>query len=301
MRPQEVLRDADTALYRAKAAGKSRHQTFDAAMHARAVKLLQMENDLRRAIDRREFELHYQPILNIGTGVIRGFEALLRWRHPESGLIAPADFIPIAEETGLIIPIGKWVLDEACRQTALWHAMFPDRLLDINVNLSAKQFSQDNLVEQITAALRETGLPPKHLILEITESVVMERPEQTIQMLKRLKALGIQINIDDFGTGYSSLAYLQRFPVDTMKIDRSFISRLDGSAEDAEIVSTIIALAHNLNMKVTAEGIETPAQLAQLANLKCENGQGFFLSKPMPSGAATAVLRHGLTQPAAAA
>jgi diguanylate cyclase (GGDEF)-like protein/PAS domain S-box-containing protein len=289
-RPQDVLRDADTAMYRAKATGKSRHQLFDTAMHARAIKLMQTENDLRRAIDRNEFELHYQPILHMASGVIRGFEALVRWRHPERGLVSPADFIPIAEETGLIIPIGRWVLQEGCRQAAAWHAMFPENLLDININLSGKQFSQSDLVEQVIGVLRQTKLPARNLILEITESVVMENPESTILMLQRLKALGIQIHIDDFGTGYSSLAYLQRFPVDTMKIDRSFIARMSEDAENAEIVRTIIALAHNLNMKVTAEGIETAEQLAQLQGLKCENAQGYFLSRPLDGAAATEIL-----------
>ena len=293
-RPQDVLRDADTAMYRAKAGGKSRYQTFDAAMHARAVKLLKLENDLRRAIDREEFTLHYQPILNIGAKTIRGFEALLRWQHPELGLIAPSDFIPVAEETGLIIPIGKWVLAEACRQAAAWHASHPDRPIDINVNLSGKQFSQDDLVEQVTSVLRHTGLPAHHLILEITESVVMEHPEQTIKTLQQLKSLGVKIHIDDFGTGYSSLAYLQRFPVDTMKIDRSFITRIGDNPENGEIVRTIIALAHNLNMNVTAEGIETPAQLAHLTSLNCESAQGYFLSRPIHADEATDMLRTGM-------
>jgi len=286
-RPQDVLRDADTAMYRAKAMGKSRYQVFDIAMHARAVSMLQIENDLRRAIDRNEFELHYQPILDLGTRRLRAFEALVRWRHPERGLISPADFIPVAEETGLIIPLGRWVLEEACRQTARWHAQFPQQPVDINVNLSGKQFSQGDLVEQVVTVLHETQLPAKHLILEITESVVMENPEATISMLHRLKTIGVQLNIDDFGTGYSSLAYLQRFPVDAMKIDRSFIARIGQDPENIEIVKTIIALAHNLNMKVTAEGIETSEQLAHLEGLSCENAQGYYLSRPVMSGAAT--------------
>lgn len=290
-RPQDVLRDADIAMYRAKALGKSRHQMFDAAMHTRAVKLLQIENDLRRAIDRCEFELHYQPILNIASNSVRGFEALVRWRHPERGLIPPSDFIPVAEETGLIVPLGHWVLREGCRQIALWQAMVPDRPLDININLSGKQFAQADLIETVTGVLKETGVQPARLILEITESVVMESPETTITMLKRLKALGVQINIDDFGTGYSSLAYLQRFPVDTMKIDRSFVSRIGNDTESVEIIRTIIALAHNLNMKVTAEGIETAEQLQQLQELQCENAQGFFLSRPLDCAAATEILR----------
>jgi len=291
-RPQDVLRDADTAMYRAKAKGKSCYQIFDAGMHARAVQVLQIENDLRRAIDRNEFELHYQPIMKIGSDRIKSFEALIRWRHPERGLIAPSEFIPMAEETGLIIPIGRWVLHEACRQTARWHAQFPTLRPDINVNLSGKQFSQADLVEQVIGALHETGLPPEHLTLEITESVVMGDPESAILMLLRLRDLGVKLNIDDFGTGYSSLAYLQRFPVDTMKIDRSFVSRMHEAPENAEIIRTIVALAHALNIQVTAEGIETAEQLAQLQILKCENAQGYFLSRPVPSQAATQLMAN---------
>jgi EAL domain-containing protein (putative c-di-GMP-specific phosphodiesterase class I) len=291
-RPEDIVRDADTAMYRAKAMGKSRYQVFDVAMHAGAVKLLQTENDLRRAIDRNEFELHYQPIHSIRTGQLCGFEALIRWRHPHRGLVSPAEFIPVAEETGLIIPIGIWVLHEACRQTAAWHAQFPDHPVDINVNLSAKQFAQSDLVEQVMNALQQAGLPARHFNLEITESVVMVNPEATISMLRRLKDLGVKLNIDDFGTGYSSLAYLQQFPVDTIKIDRSFVSRVTESTDNTEIVRTIIELAHNLCMKVTGEGIETQDQLSTLARLNCEKGQGFFLSRPLPSIAATEMLQQ---------
>jgi len=298
-RPEDVIRDADTALYRAKALGKSRYQLFDAEMHLRAMAQMQIENDLRRAIDRGEFELYYQPILNIKQHQIRGFEALIRWRHPERGLIQPSEFISTAEETGLILPIGKWVLEEACRQTALWHAAFPNQRVDINVNLSGRQFSQTDLIEQVTRVLRQTGLAPKHLILEITESVVMDHPETAIAMLHGLKSLGVQLHIDDFGTGYSSLAYLQRFPVDTMKIDRSFINRMSHDSENAEIVRTIISLAHNLDMKVTAEGIETAAQLEHLGSLDCENAQGYFLSRPLTSSDATNMLKLPLTEAAA--
>jgi diguanylate cyclase (GGDEF)-like protein/PAS domain S-box-containing protein len=300
-RPQEILRDADTAMYRAKALGKSRYQIFDTAMHAGAVKQLLIENDLRRAIDRNEFELYYQPIQNIESGRVSGFEALIRWKHPERGLIPPSDFIPVSEDTGLIVPIGQWVLHEACRQTAEWHASFPENLVDINVNLSGKQFAQPDLVEQVMSALNAASLPAQHLILEITESVVMVNPQATITMLNRLKNLGVQINIDDFGTGYSSLAYLQQFPVDTMKIDKSFIARMNRSAEGLEIVRTIIELAHNMNMKVTAEGIESADQLSQLAGLNCEHAQGYFLSRPLKITAATELLQAIQPDGAAAA
>ena len=338
--PQDVLRDADTAMYSAKAKGKAgggRSEVFDAAMHAHAVKLLKIENDLRRALDRGEFRLVYQPIVEIQSGRIKSFEALIRWSHPELGLVAPAEFIPLAEETGLILPIGRWVLFQACRQTALWHAQGAS--VDINVNLSGIQFSQPDLLDQVTQALQENGLPPQHLILEITESVVMHNPDAAVGALHRLKALGLKLNIDDFGTGYSSLAYLQQFPVDTMKIDRSFISRLaqpvlvalasdnqtapvasarvpktvpvalarvapgtsgvatpqlldtTTHAENAaEIVRTIIHLAHSLKMKVTAEGIETPQQLAFLQSLHCDHAQGYLISRPLDAHAAADLL-----------
>jgi EAL domain-containing protein (putative c-di-GMP-specific phosphodiesterase class I) len=254
------------------------------------VKLLKIENDMRRAMERGEFDLYYQPIIEINTGRIKGFEALIRWRHPELGLISPAEFIPVAEETGLILPIGRWALFEACRQTAQWHAAAPNTKVDVNVNLSGKQFSQPDLTEQVVEALRASGLESRHLILEITESVVMENPEATIATLHRLRALGVQLNIDDFGTGYSSLMYLQRFPVDTMKIDRSFVSRLAQDTENGEIVKTIIHLAHSLNMKVTAEGIESQEQLSHLRKLHCENAQGYLFSKPLHAGAAGELL-----------
>ena len=293
VRPQDLLRDADTAMYRAKAAGRNRHQVFDSAMHQRAVKLLDTENDLRRAVERDEFELHYQPIVEIETGRIKAFEALVRWRRPDRGLVMPGEFISVAEETGLITSIGRWVLNEACRQTAVWQAEIPGRSdIAIAVNLSAKQFTQPDLCEQVQEALRKAKLRAESLILEITESVVMVNAEQAAAVLRRLKSLGARVNIDDFGTGYSSLAYLQKFPVDTMKIDRSFITRLDGSAENTEIVRTIVTLAHNLSMTVTAEGVETEAQLEHLAGMACENSQGYLLSKPLAATAAAELLRN---------
>ncbi|HUB27138.1 MAG TPA: EAL domain-containing protein [Tepidisphaeraceae bacterium] len=290
-RPQDLLRDADTAMYRAKAAGRNRHQLFDAAMHQRVVKLLDTEHDLRRAIERGEFELHYQPIVRIDTGLITAFESLIRWRRPDVGLVMPGEFISVAEETGLITSIGKWALYEACRQMAAWHNELPKhRDVKIAVNLSAKQFAQPDLCEQIQDALRRSGLAAGALILEITETVVMDNAEQAAAVLRRLKALGARVNIDDFGTGYSSLAYLQKFPVDTMKIDRSFISRLDNGDENQEIVRTIVTLAHNLNMTVTAEGVETESQMQHLATMACENSQGFLLSKPLSAADARQLL-----------
>jgi diguanylate cyclase (GGDEF)-like protein/PAS domain S-box-containing protein len=290
-RPQDVLRDADIAMYRAKALGKNRYQLFDSVMHQRAVQLLETETDLRRAVERDEFILHYQPILQIATGKIHAFEALVRWQHPDRGLIPPNDFISIAEETGLITSIGRWVLSQACGQAAAWRTAFPG-LDDIGmaVNLSARQFSQPDLIEEIQQALQHHNLPAHCLILEITESVLMDDARQAAGVLRSLKDLGVKIYIDDFGTGYSSLAYLQNFPVDTMKIDRSFVSRLDGSVENSQIVQTIVTLAHTLNMTVTAEGVETEIQLNHLRKMSCENSQGFLLSRPLTAQSATELL-----------
>ncbi|MDT4895691.1 MAG: hypothetical protein QOH25_768 [Acidobacteriota bacterium] len=293
-RPEEVLRDADTAMYRAKMLGKARHEVFDKTMHARAMNLLQMEADLRRAIERKEFVLHYQPIVALETGTISGFEALIRWQHPERGFVSPEEFIPIAEETGLIIPIGQWVLRQACRQIHDWQVQFPQYPpLQISVNLSSKQFITSNLSEQVRQILAETNVEPHSLKLEITESMVMENFETAIEMLNQLRTLGIELSIDDFGTGYSSLSYLHRFPISTLKIDRSFVSRMSDNSENAEIVRTIMMLARSLKMDVVAEGVETQDQLAQLAMLECEYGQGYYFSKPLDvEGAAKLLADH---------
>jgi diguanylate cyclase (GGDEF)-like protein len=290
-RPEDILRDADTAMYRAKQRGKARHEMFDQAMHTRAMDLLGLERDLRWAVERQELFIQYQPIVSLDTGVLRGFEALVRWQHPERGLILPVKFIPIAEETGLIIPIGIWVLGEACRQMRRWQELCPtDEPLMMSVNLSGKQFMQPDLLEQIKAVLRETGLDPRSLKLEITESVVMENIETATHTLEQLRTLGVELSIDDFGTGYSSLSYLQRFPVSTLKIDRSFISRMTESDGTAEIVRTIMKLAQNLGMDVVAEGVETEQQRTQLRDLECEFGQGYHFSKPMDGDAAEVFL-----------
>ena len=290
-RSEEVLRDADTAMYRAKMLGKARHEVFDKTMHARAMQILQLETDLRRALERNEFVLHYQPIVALETGTIRGFEALIRWQHPERGFISPDDFIPIAEETGLIVPIGQWVIEEACRQIRRWQDEFPQYPpLQISVNLSSKQFINSDLIAQIRQALRETGLDAHSLKLEITESMVMENVEVATDMLQQLRNLGIELSIDDFGTGYSSLSYLHRFPISTLKIDRSFVSSMTGNNENAEIVRTIMMLARSLKLDVVAEGVETQDQLSQLAALECEYGQGYFFSKPLNAEAASRLL-----------
>ncbi|HEY0099161.1 MAG TPA: EAL domain-containing protein [Pyrinomonadaceae bacterium] len=289
-RPEEILRDADTAMYRAKQLGKARYEMFDEAMHTRAMDRLGLERDLRRAVERQELFLQYQPIVSLGSGSLRGFEALVRWQHPERGIISPVEFIPLAEETGLIIQIGGWVLREACRQMSRWQDIpRQDKPLQISVNLSCKQFLQPDLLEQIQAVLQETGLDPRSLKLEITESVVMENIETATSTLERLQAFGVELSIDDFGTGYSSLSYLQHFPVSTLKIDRSFVSRMTESAGTAEIVRTIMHLGQNLGMNVIAEGVETEQQSAQLKALGCEFGQGYYFSRPMDSDAAEAL------------
>lgn len=279
---EALIRDADTAMYRAKLNGKARFEIFDPQMREQALRIMQLETDLRRAIGRNEFVLYYQPIVSFATGRLAGFESLIRWNHPQRGFISPADFIPIAEDNGMINPIGRWVLQESCRQLREWQTKFPAcQHLTINVNLSGKQFSQPNLIDVIRETLEKTGLSASFLKLEITETVIMENAESAAVMLNELKALGSQLAIDDFGTGYSSFSHLHRFPIDTLKIDRAFISRMDASAESSEIVRTMLTLAHNLKMSVVAEGIETAAQVKQLRTLGCEYGQGYFLNRPM--------------------
>ena len=290
-RAEDILRDADTAMYRAKTMGKARHEIFDKAMHARAMNLLQLETDLRRAIEREEFFVQYQPIVSLETSHLRGFEALVRWKHPTRGLISPIDFIPVAEETGLIVQIGEWVLRESCKQMQYWQVLFPaDPPMFISVNLSGKQFAQPDLISEVANILDETGLNPRNLKLEITESVVMENIETATEMLKQLRSLGVKLSIDDFGTGYSSLSYLHRFPIDTLKIDRSFVTQMSDNNENMEIVRTVVMLAQNLGMDVVAEGVETSDQLSLLQRLGCEFGQGYFFSKPVDASAAEKII-----------
>ena len=288
---EDILRDADTAMYRAKSLGKMRHEVFVKTMHFSAMHQLQMETDLRHAIEREEFFVHYQPIVSIDSGALEGFEALVRWQHPERGLIMPDKFVSLAEETGLILPIGRFVLREACNQMRRWQDQSALALpLTISVNLSNKQFTQPDLIDQIKAILQETRLDPRCLKLEITESVVMENIETATEMLRQLRLLGVTLSIDDFGTGYSSLSYLHRFPINTLKIDRSFVSRMLENNENAEIVRTIVMLAHNLNMDVVAEGVETTEQLSQLRELGCQSGQGYLFSKPIDCQTALAFI-----------
>ncbi len=290
-RPADLLRDADTAMYRAKSLGKTRHEVFDPAMHQHAANLLQMENDLRRAVERREFVVYYQPIIELETGKIGSFEALVRWQHPELGFVSPADFIPLAEETGLIVPLGEMVLREACRQMRAWQRRFdlPDSVT-MSVNLSGKQFAQTDLMGSVKQVLKETGLAPQHLKLEITESVVMENITTATETLHHLHDFGISLSIDDFGTGYSSLSYLHRFPASTLKIDRSFVSQMSHNNENTEIVRTIRMLAQSLGMDIVAEGVETQEQLTQLQALGCEYGQGYLFSRPVAAEPAAALL-----------
>ncbi|MCK6396428.1 EAL domain-containing protein [Zoogloea sp.] len=290
--PDELLRDADTAMYRAKADGKACYALFDAAMHHRAVAALDMESSLRRAIDRNGFELHYQPVIELHNGRISSFEALIRWPHETRGLIPPAEFIPLAEETSLILPIGRWALREACRQLRQWQAE-DARLagLGISVNLSARQFSDEGLVSQVADVLEETGLTPACLKLEITESVLMVNAQLALTRLAQLRAMGIGISMDDFGTGYSSLSYLQRFPIDTLKIDQSFIGAMEHTMEGAEIVRAILNLGKALHLEVIAEGAESSAQVDMLRDMGCPLTQGYFFSRPLPRHEAEALLR----------
>ena len=293
-RPEEVVRDADTAMYRAKSLGKARHAIFDEEMHRRAVEQIRLETELRRAVERHEFRLHYQPIVSLRSGALEGFEALIRWQHPSKGLIHPGAFLPVAEETGLIVPIGWRVLEEACRQVAGWHDRYPnDRHLSMNVNLSRKQFVQGDLVGRLREILTDTQVDPRVLRLEVSEGLITSNSESTVARLRQLKDLGVQLHIDDFGTGGASLSYLHRLPTDTIKIDRSFVSRVDTENGKLGIIHTIISLARSLGMQVTAEGLETASQLARLRELECESGQGYYFSKPLTSRAADELIaRH---------
>ena len=292
---EDVWRDADTAMYGARAGGDSRYQMCDLTMHAAAVSRLKLESDLRQAESRGELQIHYQPIVSLRNGCLTGFEALLRWQRPGFGLVPPLEFIPVAEETGLIVPIGSWVLREACSQMRDWQLRFPSQpALTIAVNFSAKQFIQPNLVEQVKQVLGETHLDPGSLKIELTESVAMQDAERTTRILTELRALGLGTSIDDFGTGYSSLSYLIRLPLDILKLDRSFVSRMDKNKESRQIVHTIISLADNLGMDVVAEGIETVEQADELKLLGCQYGQGYFFSKPINKGSVEALLKSGM-------
>ena len=297
-RPDDLLRDADLAMYRAKANGKSRYEVFDHTMNARVTERLALETSLRRALERGEFRVHYQPIIDLADGEVSGFEALVRWEHPKRGLVSPLDFIPLAEETGLILPIGRWVLEESCRQIVAWQRLIgPERRLMLSVNISARQLQHPGLVETVAEILEQTGLEPSSLKLELTESLMMHDLDLTIERLRALLALGIELALDDFGTGYSSLAYLRRLPVSFLKIDRSFVKQLGVDPEDSAIVRAIVSLAHDLGMTVVGEGVETDGQRRELRRLGCSYGQGYLFSRPVSADVAEALLVH---QPARA-
>ena len=293
-KPEDYLRDADTAMYRAKETGKARYEIFDSKMHLRNINLLKVETDMRRAIERGEFRAHYQPIIALDTGEILEFESLIRWEHPERGMIPPNDFIGIAEETGLIIPIGRWILEESCRQLKEWQNLNTPHQLSVSVNLSAKQLMHPSLISQVKEVLQKTGLDSQFLKLEVTETTVMEHSETALKVLSQLRELGVRLSTDDFGTGFSSLSYLHRFPFDRLKIDRSFINKMDQDTKSGEIVRTILMLAQNLNIETVAEGIETQQQLSQLQELGCNFGQGFLFSKPVAAPEAENLIKNGL-------
>ncbi|MGF1568526.1 MAG: putative bifunctional diguanylate cyclase/phosphodiesterase [Nodosilinea sp.] len=297
-KPADLLRDAHTAMYRAKALGKSRFEIFAAGMLTEAVNRLQLESDLISALDNQEFLLYYQPIVRLQTGELAGFEALVRWHQKDRGFVLPNAFIPAAEETGLIMALGQWIFREACQQLRDWHDLFPQySQLTMSINLSNRQFAQPDLVTQIEAALRETQVNGSCVRLEITESMVMGDVDAAIDLMLRLKSLDLKLAIDDFGTGYSSLSYLHRFPMDTLKVDKSFVGRLEQSDEDRAIINTILTLGQKLGMEVVAEGVETLAQANLLRQEQCDYGQGYFFAKPLPSEAALALLKKNLNNP----
>jgi diguanylate cyclase (GGDEF)-like protein len=295
-RAEEALRDADIAMYHAKAQGKARYEVFNLNLREQAMTRLALESELREALERQELELYYQPILSLSSSHIAGFEALLRWHHPRRGLLGPGEFIPIAEETGLMMPMGQWVLATACRQLQAWHARFPSKPhLTMSVNISVRQFAEPNLAEQVEQILQAVGLDGQHLKLEITESAYLDRSEPVMTTFNSLRRMGIQFHVDDFGTGYSSLSYLQDFPIQSIKIDRAFVNRMGESNNQTDIVRAIITMAHDLGMEAIAEGVETLEQLNELKQLGCDYVQGFFLSKPINATKIEALLKESRT------
>ncbi len=290
--PEQILRDADIAMYQAKAKGKSCSVVFEKGMHALAVELLKLETDLRKAVERNEFVVYYQPVVSSVSNCVIGYEALVRWKHPERGLLYPGDFINIAEETGLIVFIDRFVLREACMQMSKWQHQFPESSLKfMSVNISNKQFLQADMVEYVTWVIHETNIIPSSLKIEITEYVIIDNPETLIGIFSQLRSLGIQLYIDDFGTGYSSLSYLHLLPIDGIKIDRSFIRRIGNQGENSEIIKTIMLLAQDMNVNVIAEGIETENQLENIKALKCDYWQGYLFFKPVDSEHAEALIK----------
>jgi diguanylate cyclase (GGDEF)-like protein/PAS domain S-box-containing protein len=290
-RPEEILRDADTALSHAKRAGRDRCEIFSPEMHEASVRFLENETELRSAVDRGEFRAFYQPIVDLSTARLVGFEALIRWEHPDRGSISPGEFIQVAEETGLIYPIGEWMLRQTCRQLAAWQRVYVEaKDISVAVNVSAKQFMQADVGALVSRVLEETGIRPESLKLELTESVMAENLSHVANVMSSLKQLGVKLSIDDFGTGYSSLSNLHLLPVDTLKVDRSFVNHMDDGSENREIIKTIVSLANSLRLDLIAEGIETEEQLVQLRNLGCGYGQGFYFAPPLDANAAEALI-----------
>jgi predicted signal transduction protein with EAL and GGDEF domain len=297
----ELIRNADTAMYAAKAGGRGRYELFQPAMHVHALERFEIQADLRHAVDRAEFRVHYQPIVDFATGAIQGVEALIRWMHPSRGLLPPGDFIAAAEETGLIVPMGMWVLDEACRQAAAWRAEYPHAAtLWVSVNLSTRQLLEPDLVTRVEEILSGSGLDPAALILEITEGSLLQGVEETIEKLEDLKGLGIRLAIDDFGTGTSSLGHLRRFPIDVLKIDKSFVDDVATTgSEGPALVRAVVDLARTLRLETVAEGIEEIEQLTQLRSAGCVSGQGFLFAKPLQPDALGTLLERGPQTPPA--
>jgi diguanylate cyclase (GGDEF)-like protein len=294
---EQLLKSADTAMYDAKNNGRNTYQFYSAALHENAARRLQLESQLRQALERGEFLLHYQPKLDLAGGGISGFEALLRWNHPQRGLVPPLEFIAILEETGLILPVGEWVIAEVCRQLRGWEAAgLPAP--PVAINLSARQLQHADLASAVERIVREAGVDPALLEFELTESMLMVDPEAAVAILSRIKALGMRLSVDDFGTGYSSLAYLKRFPLDALKIDRTFVRDLPDDPDDAAITKAVIRLAHSLNLKVVAEGVETIEQLRELEKYGCDEIQGYYVSRPRPAADCAALLRAGQPAPA---
>jgi len=277
--PDTLIKHADTAMYRAKEAGRTNYQFFKTEMNAVAAERVSLESQLRRALERDEFVLHYQPKVSFASGKITGVEALLRWNHPELGMVAPGRFVPILEDNGLIVPVGAWVLSEVCRQLKHWNEL--GLSLCVAVNLSSRQLQHKEFERSVNEILRDAAIDPRQIELEITESVLMRNPEHAAQVLESLKTLGLRLSVDDFGTGYSSLSYLKRFPLDALKIDRSFVQDLINGSGDAAIVQAIVALAQTLKLKTVAEGIESQAQFALLKALQCNEYQGYYFSRPV--------------------
>jgi diguanylate cyclase (GGDEF)-like protein len=292
--PEYVLRSADIAMYRAKSAGRGRYEMFDRAMHAEALARLQMESDLRHAFDREEFALEYQPIVSLSDGRIAGVEALVRWRHFERGEISPAVFIPVAEDTGLVVPLGRWVLREACRQARSWHDRYPGNpLFTVSVNLSVREFAQPDLLAALSQILEEVQLPPGHLNLEITESALLLQKSPAVETVKALREMGVGIHLDDFGTGYSALSYLHRLPLDAVKVDRVFTSSIDCEERSLHVMRAIVALAHAIGLEVIAEGVTREEQLRLLRAAGCDQAQGFYFARPLAAAEIDALLAEG--------